>query len=432
MFDTLDVNLGGCLIFLIYIIFIAIIIQRIQNKFQRFMKIFSILLLISLTLLSLDKKLWIKINSLDLRSKGTRHNFGRRITWDSDKYIKFYHIPHDYNVKRRPVILMWTNKSRRNFSVTWARGQNYFKAKIPQCDVTNCIFTSDHSHYLEADAIVIHQPSFQIGNHPLPPARLPHQRYVFYNHESPLHRSQKSITINRTFYNDFYNWTASYRHDSDIFIPYFSVKKLPNKMKITFGKILEAKDRKKMVVWFVSHCRTLSKREQYVKELSKYINVDIYGRCGNLTCEKRSSHDCFKNISGYWFYLSFENAVCNDYMTEKVMNPMLYNNLVPVVYGGADYAKFLPKKSYIDIMDHRSPRELAKFLTHLTRHPTEYLTYFAWKEHYEMQPITYPFCALCKRLNKREEKWKSYSDFTNWWYKDQCNMSWFEKLKNVL
>lgn len=33
----------------------------------------------------------------------------------------------------------------------------------------------------------------------------------------------------------------------------------------------------KKVAWFVSNCGTLNKREDYVKELSKYIDVDIYG-----------------------------------------------------------------------------------------------------------------------------------------------------------
>ncbi len=39
---------------------------------------------------------------------------------------------------------------------------------------------------------------------------------------------------------------------------------------------------RKLVAWFVGNCKTQSKRELYVKELQKYIDVDVYGNCGPL------------------------------------------------------------------------------------------------------------------------------------------------------
>ena len=39
------------------------------------------------------------------------------------------------------------------------------------------------------------------------------------------------------------------------------------------------KDKSKLIVWPVSHCNTASKREEYVEKLSKYVQVDIYGKC---------------------------------------------------------------------------------------------------------------------------------------------------------
>ena len=53
---------------------------------------------------------------------------------------------------------------------------------------------------------------------------------------------------------------------------------------------------------------------RYYKELSKYIPVDIYGKCGNMCgsgCEAMVSRD-------YKFYLAFENSFCDGYATEKV------------------------------------------------------------------------------------------------------------------
>ena len=36
------------------------------------------------------------------------------------------------------------------------------------------------------------------------------------------------------------------------------------------------------VAWIVSNCNSRSRRGDYAEELKKYIDVDIYGRCGDL------------------------------------------------------------------------------------------------------------------------------------------------------
>ena len=56
----------------------------------------------------------------------------------------------------------------------------------------------------------------------------------------------------------------------------------------------------------------------------------------------------------YRFYLSFENAICRDYVTEKIFNALRLNT-IPVVLGGADYSALLPPHSFIDARDHQGP-----------------------------------------------------------------------------
>jgi len=56
----------------------------------------------------------------------------------------------------------------------------------------------------------------------------------------------------------------------------------------------------------------------YAKELSKFIQVDIYGACGSLRCPRSQSQTCFDMLDeDYKFYLAFENSNCKDYITEK-------------------------------------------------------------------------------------------------------------------
>lgn len=72
------------------------------------------------------------------------------------------------------------------------------------------------------------------------------------------------------------------------------------------------------VAWFVSNCHPRNQRMHYAKELSKYIQVDIYGTCGALRCPRSQSQACFDMLDeDYKFYLAFENSNCKDYITEK-------------------------------------------------------------------------------------------------------------------
>lgn len=70
--------------------------------------------------------------------------------------------------------------------------------------------------------------------------------------------------------------------------------------------------------WFVSNCDSASKRELYVAQLKKYVDVDVYGRCGDRTCWAGDQEACYAHLERHYkFYLSFENSLCRDYVTEK-------------------------------------------------------------------------------------------------------------------
>ena len=79
-----------------------------------------------------------------------------------------------------------------------------------------------------------------------------------------------------------------------------------------------AANKTKAVAWFVSNCGARNGRLNYAKELSKYIEVDIYGACGTKRCPRVQSNTCFDMLNrDYKFYLAFENSNCKDYITEK-------------------------------------------------------------------------------------------------------------------
>ena len=60
---------------------------------------------------------------------------------------------------------------------------------------------------------------------------------------------------------------------------------------------------------------------------------------------------------GYFarFYISFENAICKDYITEKTFNALKLNT-IPIVLGGVNYTAELPPGSVINAAEFVSPQ----------------------------------------------------------------------------
>lgn len=94
--------------------------------------------------------------------------------------------------------------------------------------------------------------------------------------------------------------------------------------------------------------------------------------------------------------------------------------IVPITFGGADYKKFAPPKSFIDANDFATVAELADFLIQLDANPDEYVKYFWWRKYYtiQMEDAMHKFCALCVKLHKHaiQTKIEYYDDLQAWWF----------------
>jgi alpha-1,3-fucosyltransferase len=171
------------------------------------------------------------------------------------------------------------------------------------------------------------------------------------------------------------------------------------------------KYKSRFAAWFVSNCNDApSNRHKLVEKLQEFIQVDIFGKCG--TACPPYPKKC-ASLDSYWFYFSFENSICQDYVTEKVFK-IFNQNAVPVVFNGADMNRFLPPHSYIEANAFETAEDLAKYLIHLKENPTEYLQYFWWTKKYEVfQWSRVEKSRICDALNKREGR-KIYHNMTAW------------------
>ena len=132
---------------------------------------------------------------------------------------------------------------------------------------------------------------------------------------------------------NFFNWTVTYRWDSDMVRPYGYVKPIGNvsihpsdsqmKEHLSSSKVNFANGKTKMAAWFVSNCSSNSNRNEMVEELQRHIQIDVFGDCGTSSCPKKpgedaSSEECQEMAAkNYKFFMSLENSLCQDYVTEK-------------------------------------------------------------------------------------------------------------------
>lgn len=93
----------------------------------------------------------------------------------------------------------------------------------------------------------------------------------------------------------------------------------------------------------ISDCSDHVRRIEYIRELGKYVPVDLYGACSGLKCphDNEGGDSCRKWLSSnYKFFLAFENSVCNGYITEKLFATLRYD-ILPVVLGGGEYTRYI-------------------------------------------------------------------------------------------
>lgn len=318
------------------------------------------------------------------------------------------------------VILLWIEK----WPVEFAEGRSPFlKAG---CPVNNCFLTTDRRFVTSEDVagVVLHLWWILRSKVLLPERKdYPNARMILWANEAPIRHPRGIGRLS-----ELVDYIASYRRDADI------VRTRGSVFPITSGPAKDVEDKEnlaanktKMAAWFVSNCASApSSREQLTKELQRHgVSVDIFGACGKFSCPRENSELCYEMLeSQYKFYFSFENSLCNHYVTEKFYSILRYD-VVPVTYGLGHELTGVPKDAYIDVFDFPSVEALALHLLYLDDNDRAYNQYFRWKKYYQFSDNFgkhNAFCELCAALNlgPAPQVPDKYRDIGAWYSDGQC------------
>lgn len=317
-------------------------------------------------------------------------------------------------------------------------GQIFGGCSVDKCRISHNLYAADAIVFRDSDVAVLKKwPRLE--------ERELRHRQIWIAHllESPANTFDRRLVRPTRNGRHKFNWTAAYRSDADLvapyakFVPYhdtldeFLALKRQGSFPLSDRRIGSTRatrnnSERGKVAWFVSNCYAHNNRLEFARELANYIQVDIFGKCGNLTCSKWSQDRCLEQLRrGYKFYLAFENSNSHEYITEKLYRNALGHNdaqhkLLPIVMGAtrADYERLAPPHSFIHVDDFGSAQELASYLRELDADEAKYETYFRWKALGRFIDTKF-WCRLCAMLHewRVQARTKTYENLIDWWWR---------------
>ncbi|XP_028830768.1 GDP-fucose protein O-fucosyltransferase 3 isoform X2 [Denticeps clupeoides] len=265
-------------------------------------------------------------------------------------------------------------------------------SRLGECGANKCFFTINRTYHLHpaTHAFLFYGTDFSFDSLPLP--REQHHHWALLHEESPKNNyklfHRPVITL--------FNHTATFSRHSHLPLTTQYLESLD--ALTSHGHLLPLAQKNRLraalapVVYVQSDCDPPSDRDAYVAELMRHIHVDSYGRClhnrdlpGHLReSSAMDEQDFLRILAQYKFILAFENAVCDDYITEKLWRPLKLG-VVPVYYGAPNAQHWLPSNKSAVIVDPDEPPErLADYLKRLDENDEEYLTFLEWKHKREV------------------------------------------------
>ncbi len=120
-------------------------------------------------------------------------------------------------------------------------------------------------------------------------------------------------------------------------------------------------------------------RNDFYKALAKYKKIDIYGRhfLNNADNTKISDVSDFTNhklFKTYKFVICFENSYTNEYITNKLVEPMMANT-VPIYRGAPNTGDYFNTDSFINYDNYGNYQQMIDKIIELDNDDTKYKSF---------------------------------------------------------
>ena len=336
-----------------------------------------------------------------------------------DKLIRTFSNEY-FQKKKLKRILMWKPHANKDI----VENENECLKNCP----VKCTVTGDKNDVANVDAVDFHlrslwTKSWSIGTRStiqFPKYRQPHQVWIITNLEPPQNLYGDLKVFNRLF-----NWTRWYRTDATILWPYgFGHKLNEMERKYATNQLMKRnifKEKTKGIVGRISNCVAPSNRLQTIREMRKYLEIDMQGLCFGNPCGKPGDEldeNCNSDLKKYKFYIAFENNNCKDYVTEKYWYSLNRDQIPIVNWKSIDKSLVIPE-SYINIYDFKDVKSAADFIRRTGENETLYNRFFEWKKNYENRGLC-SSCEICKALHDGEKPAQVVDNLDGWVRDDIC------------
>lgn len=207
------------------------------------------------------------------------------------------------------------------------------------------------------------------------------QLWMFISRESPIH--SPGLRPPEEFVDSTYHWIASYKFDSEIYLPFGFYEPFTNLNQERFDLTAFSVNKSKLAVWASDSCKSLQwDRVGFVNSLNDIIRIDKLGACGHRKKAIPWTNDLVLGqlFQPYKFSLSLENSCCDDFITENFWTALKFGS-VPIVVGASylQYSRIAPPNSFIHVDQFETMEELAVYLTFLDENDEKYLEFHKWR-----------------------------------------------------
>lgn len=244
----------------------------------------------------------------------------------------------------------------------------------------------------------------------LPLPRRPGEDWALFHEESP---KNNPIFCHAAMMEQF-NHTATFRRGSDLPLTSQYLEDLHMITEPGFLIPVTAKNRMveeglAPVAYVQSGCDTPSMRDQWVQQLMELVKVDSYGACLHNKdlppelqgSERMGERGYLQLLAKYKFVIAIENAVCEDYVTEKLWRT-LQVGAVPIYLGAPNIEEYLPHpKAAVLVRDYDSVEDVAQVVLGLHKDDAKYKEYLVHKQVYNRGQLV-PNPLLGDMLEARE------------------------------